>query len=134
MKAQASVPHKSVRYWSWKLLAVAKNGCALPECRVPSANGNGFIEASVTRSRRLVLRPLVPAKVPLPNVSRPVAGILKHRGQQGLLKEQPRPVYTVDIAVDAEALLVLAGQQAHPRGHADRGGDIGIGEQSTFFR
>ena len=84
---------------SWKLLAVAKNRGALPECRVAAPNGNGFIEASVTRSRRLVLRPLVPAKMPFPDVGRPVTGILKHCGQQGLLKEQPRPVYTVDLSL-----------------------------------
>ena len=121
-------------FGSRKLFAVAKNGGALPECRVAAANGNRFIEAAFARPRRLVLRPLVPAEVPLPDVCRSITGILKYRGQQGLVKEQPGPVFAVDVAVYAEALLVLAGQQAHPRSHADRGGDIGIGEQSAFFR
>ena len=67
-------------------------------------------------------------------MSRPVTGILEHRGQQGLVKEQPGLLFTVDVVVDAEALLVLTCQQSHSRRDTDRGGDVGIGKKSTFFR
>ena len=71
--------------------------------------------------------------MPLSDVGSPVTGNLKNRGQQRLLKEQTGLGFSIDVAVDAKPLLILTGQQTHPRGHADWGRNIGIGEESAFI-
>ena len=51
-----------------------------------------------------------------------------------MVKEQPCLVFAIYVAINAKPLLVLAREQSHPRRDTDRGGHVGIGEKSAFFR
>src|SRR5205085_10959663 len=112
--------------------------------RVLPRAGDGVALALEGRGEPLLLRPeAAAAEVPLAEVAGRVPGVAQPLGERDDLQRQlqgagrlgellERPPVAGDVRGQAEARLVLAGEDGRPRRRADGAGSVGVGEADAL--